>query len=185
MQLCWKEHYCGFNNSPPSPQLRTSPRFGWVGPGRLNTKTAHICIYVLLFGFVASWLDGNKRDEPMFVSMLALVHSSLQPLHKKFPRPPTPWPRHPEIPPKKFQCSVRSDRIVCPEALARPYRGRVRDINVTGAQKTDASTICYALYRSSLRILRLRLKYKSNLPITKTKEYKHACFIRFRHIIWS
>ena len=93
---------------PPSPQLRTSPRFGWVGPGRLNTKTAHICIYVLLFGFVASWLDGNKRDEPMFVSILALVHSSLQPLHKNFPARPHLGRGTPKSPQRNS--SARSDR---------------------------------------------------------------------------
>ena len=54
-------HLVDLTISPP-PQFRTSPRFGWVGRIRLFPKTAHICMYVLLFGFGASWLDRNKRN---------------------------------------------------------------------------------------------------------------------------
>ena len=41
-----------------------------------NCAYMHVCN--TLFGFGASWLDRNKRDEPMFISILAQVYSSLR-----------------------------------------------------------------------------------------------------------
>ena len=54
------------------------------------------------------------------------------------------------------QRSVRSDRIVCPEALARPYRGRVRDINATGAEKDRCEYEFLCLVQIFAATLKLR-----------------------------